>query len=176
MTAYLRTPRLMLRAPVGTDGAGLSRAINHRRVLAETMSWAYPAGPAMCRHRLEAFARADRRSDATFLITNGREVFGLIGLHRRRRRVFGLGYMLGPAVWGHGYATEAGRAVLAHGFETLRADRIEADVFASNIASQRVLEKLGFVGPSETGAGWSATRRANFPRVAYALERKDWQA
>jgi [ribosomal protein S5]-alanine N-acetyltransferase len=55
-----------------------------------------------------------------------------------------LGYYLGRAAWGQGYATEAGRAGLAYGFETCGLRRIAAVVRPENHASRHVLEKLGF--------------------------------
>jgi ribosomal-protein-alanine N-acetyltransferase len=55
-----------------------------------------------------------------------------------------LGYYLGRATWGKGYATEAGRACLAYGFETCGLRRIVAVVRPDNRASRHVLEKLGF--------------------------------
>jgi len=45
---------------------------------------------------------------------------------------------------GGGIATEAARGVLRHAFEALRMERIMATVDAPNLASIRVLEKLGF--------------------------------
>ncbi len=46
--------------------------------------------------------------------------------------------------WGRGYATEAADACVRHGFETLRLEKIVADVDPANTASAHVLEKLGF--------------------------------
>jgi len=54
-----------------------------------------------------------------------------------------LGYEIAPSHWGHGYATEAARAVLAFGFNDLELHRIQAFCLAENAASGRVLEKLG---------------------------------
>jgi RimJ/RimL family protein N-acetyltransferase len=54
-----------------------------------------------------------------------------------------IGYELDPRYWGHGYATEAARAMLRFGFESFGARRITATVIAENHASIRVLEKLG---------------------------------
>ena len=56
-----------------------------------------------------------------------------------------LGYCLGEASWGHGYATEAARAVLQWAFDTLDLNRVQAETDTRNAASARVLEKLGFV-------------------------------
>jgi ribosomal-protein-alanine N-acetyltransferase len=52
-------------------------------------------------------------------------------------------YALAPEYWGQGLATEAARAVLAHGFEQLQSPRITAASDPPNAASVRVLERLG---------------------------------
>ena len=56
-------------------------------------------------------------------------------------------YALKPAYWGYGFATEAGTALLEVVFNSMNRalDEIYALVFPQNIASIRVLEKLGFV-------------------------------
>lgn len=54
-----------------------------------------------------------------------------------------IGYELAPDHWGRGYATEAGQAILRFGFVDLGLHRIAAWTLADNIASVRVLEKLG---------------------------------
>lgn len=63
-----------------------------------------------------------------------------------------IGYGLNPSTHGQGYATEAVGALLAHlhGLEGVRT--VSAATALSNRASERVLEKLGFV---RTGMGWS---------------------
>ena len=55
-----------------------------------------------------------------------------------------IGYELSPDHWGHGYATEAARAIVQFGFAALNVHRIWAWCIADNVASARVLEKLGF--------------------------------
>jgi ribosomal-protein-alanine N-acetyltransferase len=54
-----------------------------------------------------------------------------------------LWYTLHPDSWGHGYATEAARAMVDFGFRELGLHRIWADTDPENVASIRVLEKLG---------------------------------
>ena len=54
-----------------------------------------------------------------------------------------LGYTLGRACWGRGYATEAASACLLAGLEELRVPRIIAVVDAENEASLRVSERIG---------------------------------
>jgi RimJ/RimL family protein N-acetyltransferase len=56
-----------------------------------------------------------------------------------------VGSCFNESAWGHGYATEAARALLGWAFGTLDLNRVQAEADTRNIASARVLEKLGFV-------------------------------
>ncbi len=56
-----------------------------------------------------------------------------------------LGYIFDPAYAGHGYATEAVAAMVLHAFDRLGVRRITAGCFADNLASVRVLEKVGML-------------------------------
>ncbi|MCP5094505.1 MAG: GNAT family N-acetyltransferase [Chloroflexi bacterium] len=52
-------------------------------------------------------------------------------------------FILDRQYWGQGFATEAGQASLQFGFNTLKVTSIVGIVHPGNIASQRVLEKVG---------------------------------
>ena len=54
-----------------------------------------------------------------------------------------LGYRLAPKFWGHGYATEAGRQVAHHAFFDLGIPHLTALIHPLNLASARVVEKVG---------------------------------
>jgi RimJ/RimL family protein N-acetyltransferase len=54
-----------------------------------------------------------------------------------------LGWVLDPAHTGHGYDTEAARALLDHCFTTLRVRRVVAGCFVANDSSCRLMERLG---------------------------------
>jgi ribosomal-protein-alanine N-acetyltransferase len=56
-----------------------------------------------------------------------------------------LTYGLAFDCWRQGLATEAVRSMLHYGFHTLKFDRIAASTDVPNIASQRVLDKLGMI-------------------------------
>jgi ribosomal-protein-alanine N-acetyltransferase len=56
-----------------------------------------------------------------------------------------VGYDLDPAWWGRGLMAEALRAIHAFAFESMRIERIEAFVLATNDRSIRLLEHLGYV-------------------------------
>ena len=66
-----------------------------------------------------------------------------LGLTDRDLGVGILWYTLHPTYWGRGYATEAAHGLVNFGFRELRLHRIWADCDPANVASSRVLEKLG---------------------------------
>lgn len=74
-----------------------------------------------------------------------REFIGWCGLdHRDRTRVNPvLFYLLKPSHWGKGLATEAAAAVLGYAFGELGLARVDAAAAFENIASKRVMEKIG---------------------------------
>ena len=52
-------------------------------------------------------------------------------------------YVLAPAAWGRGYATEIAAAVVRYGFDVLGYDRVSATVDSDNAPSIKILEKVG---------------------------------
>lgn len=54
-----------------------------------------------------------------------------------------VGWRFGTAAWGRGYATEAARALVDRGFGELGLRRVTATTMTVNVASRRVMEKLG---------------------------------
>jgi ribosomal-protein-alanine N-acetyltransferase len=54
-----------------------------------------------------------------------------------------LGYLLDKSYWRRGLATEGSHASLKYGFEVLRLEKIVAIAKPENIASRRVMEKVG---------------------------------
>lgn len=63
-----------------------------------------------------------------------------------------IGYGLNPSAHGQGHATEAVGALVAHLHSLKGVQTVTAKTALGNRASERVLEKLGFV---RTGLGWS---------------------
>ncbi len=61
----------------------------------------------------------------------------------REHRQGEVGYVFHPDYGGHGYATEAARAMLRLGFDELGLHRIYGRIDGRNTASARVLERLG---------------------------------
>lgn len=69
-----------------------------------------------------------------------------------------VGYFLVKPAWGRGYATEMARALLRYGFGELRLPSIAAMAERENVASHRVLTKIGLRRNGERA----------FPHPAYA--------
>ncbi len=84
----------------------------------------------------------------SFAIESGGEYVGNIGLVRQEdvyRLSAELGYLIGEPWWNRGIATRAVNLICEYGFGRLGLIRIYSGVFSFNTASQRVLEKCGFV-------------------------------
>ncbi len=54
-----------------------------------------------------------------------------------------IGWRFAPDSWGRGYATEGARAALAFAFDSLGWEEVVAFTAASNVRSQRVMDRLG---------------------------------
>lgn len=80
------------------------------------------------------------------------DLLGSVGLHRigavrREGSSFfpnEVGYWLAPAARGRGVATRAVRLVVRWAFETLGLERVEASTVVGNVASERVVARVGF--------------------------------
>jgi [ribosomal protein S5]-alanine N-acetyltransferase len=83
----------------------------------------------------------------SFAIEVGEAVGGVsLKLHDDVERVSAeMGYWLGESHWNKGIMTAAVRGATSYAFEQFSLTRIFAVPYASNLASQRVLEKAGYV-------------------------------
>jgi RimJ/RimL family protein N-acetyltransferase len=100
----------------------------------------------------QAAAIADERSrGSAFLAVELREERRMIGhlyfapVEPAELRTYELGYIVNPRDHGRGYATEAAAALVRHAFAEMGVHRVTASCDPANIASWRVLEKIGFV-------------------------------
>ncbi|WP_375337426.1 GNAT family N-acetyltransferase [Rhizobium lentis] len=77
------------------------------------------------------------------LLAQDGSFIGRAGISRFRREEFELGYSLCEEAWGKGLATEAASALAGWFFERQFASSLIAFTHPENIASQRVLKKIG---------------------------------
>jgi ribosomal-protein-alanine N-acetyltransferase len=139
----LETTRLRLRPYTEADIAELLPLIGTREVAATTLRIAHPYTEADAKDFLQLAQEPDKLWLAITLRSDGRQIGGM-GLRLDPPHQHGeIGYWLGVAYWGEGYATEAAREMMRYGFEELALHRIYASHFGHNPASGRILRKLG---------------------------------
>jgi RimJ/RimL family protein N-acetyltransferase len=177
-TPTLHTARLRLRPFTATDADALYALHSDAHVLRywDSPPWTEQARAerfiADCRQLAEdgtgARLAMDRGSDGSFL--------GWCSLTRWNPdyRSATLGYCLAEAAWGHGYATEAARAVLQWAFGALDLNRVQAEADTRNAASARVLEKLGFVREGTLREDCVVNGEVSDSWV-YGLLRREWE-
>ncbi|MBB1243792.1 GNAT family N-acetyltransferase [Streptomyces durbertensis] len=145
----LHTARLRLRPFADTDADALFTMHSSTSVM---RYWDSPAWKerdradrflAVCRRIADegtgARVAIDRASDGAFV------GWCALSSWNPEYRSASLGYCLDEATWGHGYATEAVHGLLRWAFDTLDLNRVQAEADTRNVASARVLEKVGFV-------------------------------
>ena len=96
---------------------------------------------------ISAMLSADESETFAFAITVDNMVIGSIGIFRQgniHRQTAELGYYIAEEYWGKGIMTEAVKQICEYVFANSDIIRIYAEPFAYNIASCRVLEKVGF--------------------------------
>ena len=168
-TPVLETERLVLRAPRIEDAKRVAVLVNDRRIAENTARIPHPYVVDDAHEWIDA---AISQSATVYLITIGGKVIGACGLDLRDG-VPELGYWIGVAFWGSGYATEAARGVIDHAFGKLGHEVVTAGARVSNPASRRVLEKCGF---QWTGVGLFRIRAisSSAPIDRFRLERSIW--
>jgi RimJ/RimL family protein N-acetyltransferase len=177
-TPTLHTARLRLRPFDHADADALFALHSNAHVL---RYWDSP--PWTDRERAGRFLEASRQmaEDGTGvrlaleLVSDGTFI-GWCSLSRWNRdyRSASMGYCLGETAWGHGYATEAAQAVLRWAFDTLDLNRVQAETDTRNVASARVLEKLGFVREGTLREDCVVNGDVSDSWV-YGLIRREWQ-
>jgi RimJ/RimL family protein N-acetyltransferase len=179
-TYPIATPRLLLR-PLTEDDLDVVYDI-HRRP--DVMRYLYE----LPRTREETKAIIAKRIPNTVLAKGGDELSMAVVL-KETGQVIGtavlkwlsaehqqgeVGYVLHPDQHGHGYATEAAKALIDIGFRDVKLHRIIGNLDARNTASARVLEKAGMrreahlVENEFVKGEWT-------DELIYALLRTEWE-
>jgi RimJ/RimL family protein N-acetyltransferase len=142
-----RSARLALRRFRPADAPDVQRLAGDREVANATLlphPYADGVAEAWIAGQEVEFAEGHRFNFAIERADDG-ALLGSIGLELGPAGNYAkLGFWIGRPHWGRQYASEAGRVVLAYGFDILALERIWASRFRWNTASARVLEKLGF--------------------------------
>ncbi len=164
---FHRSERLLLRPPWPEDWKNVLGGIADEGVVRNLARapWPYSAEDARQFVQLQIDPMFPR-----FLITRADNAIlvGCVGIDSRAGEVE-LGYWIGRQHWGHGYATEASRAVIKVA-QMLGHQRLVASHFLDNPASGRVLAKLGFEPTGRVVSRHSCGRAESAPTAEYALD------
>jgi RimJ/RimL family protein N-acetyltransferase len=163
MSMTLRTERLRLRYFRDSDASAFVALAGDLAVARMTSDIPHPLDEASAAPWLRRDA-----DEARFAIERDGQLVGGVGYFTRPSGAGELGFWLGRAHWGQGIATEASRAVIAHGFSSGRLPAFSSSHFFDNTASQRVLVKLGFM-PCGQSSIWCEARRTMVPTMEYWL-------
>ena len=145
----LHTERLILRSFTLEDAADVQRLASDPDVASTTDAIEHPYQDGMVESWIkwcqEAFEKGERVNFAITLRTDGTLIgtVGLLFLTYLTLDSAELGYWIGKPYWDYGYCTEAAKAVITYGFHQHDIDLIYAYYIKRNLASGRVLEKIG---------------------------------
>jgi RimJ/RimL family protein N-acetyltransferase len=145
----IETERMLLRPFKLSDANDVQRLAGDRAVADTTLNIPHPYKDGMAEEWISTHQpkfEAGELLNFAILLRTSSELVGAIALRivARFERAE-LGYWIGRPYWNNGYCTEAGRAVLQHGFCVLKLNRIHASHIKRNPASGRVMQKLGMV-------------------------------
>jgi ribosomal-protein-alanine N-acetyltransferase len=144
----IETERLVLRAATSADLEEWVNTIWSDPDVMRYMPRSTDSPEVRAKTTLAFFTRVrEQRSVGTWAITDksgGRFMGHSMLAHREAFGEPELGYALGKAFWGNGYATETARAIVRYGFERAGVSRMFAVVFPENEPSWRILRTLGF--------------------------------
>ena len=174
----LETSRLILRSLVPEDAASL------RRWLARDEIYTYWGRKASKGEREPELMFIDprpwvkRKPDPDFkwgiVLKETNTVIGDVSIFDiENARMGSVGYRLDPDLWGHGYVTEALRAAVEFIFTHTELDRLHATADVRNTASNRVLEKCGFVHEGTIRHGKMVSVYCDYH--IWGLLREDWE-
>jgi len=177
----LRTDRLELSLPRESDVDALFAACQDPDIRRYTTV----PSPYERRHAVEFVERVakhwDDGDEQTWAMRDGATLAGVVGLYRQGGGAAELGYWVAPDSRGHGFVTEAARAVVDWAFsdEGLELARIEWRAVVGNVASARAARTLGFRfegtlrgalrnGSGDRNDGWIAGLLATDDRIPQA--------
>lgn len=169
----LRTSRLLLRPLAPDDWRDVH---------------AYTADPAIMRYLpegvmsvedVQAFIAETQPTAAALaaILPSEERLIGHLTFHPwYAPRIYEIGWVLHPRYHGQGYATEAAAALFQYGFATLGLHRIIATCQPENVASWRVMEKLGMLREAHFRKVFAVDETTWLDEYLYAILEEEWFA
>lgn len=145
MDHLLSTERLVLRPVMADDHAAVLAHWTQPDVRRFLFDGAALSGVEVAETIEESIGDFAARGFGVWLIELGStaDLIGTAGLRPLGSSGLEIFYSLAPGAWGHGYATEAARAVVEYGLGPLGLPEVLAEVDEGNAASVAVVRRLG---------------------------------
>ena len=152
----IQTERLILRPLNLFDAPDVRRLAADKDIASTTKDIEHPYEDGMAEKWIGSClkqAKSNELAHFAIILAENKEFMGTVTLHMD----FGLGststyseeaelsYWVGKPYWNNGYATEAAKAVMSHGFAAMSLNRIYAAHFSRNPASGHVLKNVGML-------------------------------
>jgi ribosomal-protein-alanine N-acetyltransferase len=169
----LETARLRLRSLEPADAEALHPTLSD----AESMTWwSHPPLESLEATRAHLERNAATRGWRTwvFALREGGPALGFVSVGEKRNGPCEIGYLIAREHRGSGLAREAVSGVLGHLFGTEGRRRVYADTDPDNMASRRLLERLGFTLEGRLRGEWE-THIGVRDSLIYGLLREEWQ-
>ncbi|MFD1737816.1 GNAT family N-acetyltransferase [Bacillus salitolerans] len=140
----LETERILLRPLQAEDSNRIDELAGEYDVAKTTLTIPHPYPKGSAKDFIEKVNEAGDLVIFAIVLKDSNSLIGIINIkitesHKRGE----LGYWVGKPYWSHGYGTEAAKAMLALGFETIELNKIYAQAFSTNPGSWRIMEKIG---------------------------------
>ncbi len=142
----LQTPRLLLRPFALPDAPEIERMLGEFEVARGTLNIPHPYPPGDAARWIETRPQQWKEGIHSLAIVRRADdtLLGSVTLTVQARHDHAeVGYWIGREHWNEGYMSEALRAMLRYGFDTLGLHRVYATYFTRNPASGRVMQKVG---------------------------------
>jgi RimJ/RimL family protein N-acetyltransferase len=173
MNAPETTERLLFRCLREDDVENVFQVLGNPEAMRFSLSGAIAKSeiPKWLSRRLQRYAE-DRPSQYAVLDRKTGEFFGFCGFlpfnDPDKEAEYEIGYRFRPSCWNRGIGTEAVRSTLAYGFTRFRLPVAVAVVERENMASVRILEKVGMEYVKDM-------LYHGIPVMRYVLRRQDYQ-
>ena len=179
----IKTKRLMLRDLLEEDWQAMHKLRSDPVVTkfidyikseteAETRQW-------LCNTRGHNARKPRLSYNLTIVRQEDEQVIGWIGMGQPSHSTHGdldFGYALLPAYWGRGYMAEALQALLDYAFEQLGATQSFGECDAANVASARVMEKVGLhLEPRAQNVQGATEEPTGEDELRYIITREEWR-
>lgn len=172
----IELPRLRLR-PVTMDDLSRLHRFFQKGSNEQSSGWVRHKSVEETRQKINDIVSKYRSGDTEhwgIALKDTDEIIGLGGFtgmvpgHQRAT----IGWWIDSDYWGRGYATEIGKGLIEFGMKIFKLNRIDAVVKVHNIASQRVLRKVGMNYVATHRRYWELKEHVNDYHL-FVIVRKD---